>query len=115
MTDVSKVGKRGTVVIPAELRRQFGIEEGSLVLAEAHEKGVLIRPAVALPTDEYRRQFLEQVNLDYATLREDATAWKAEVTERHILDGTLLDGLDPNEIWTEDGDVVRADHLTPTS
>jgi len=35
-------------------------------------------------------------------------AWQAEVAERHLLDGTLLDGLDPNEIWTEDGDSALA-------
>ncbi|HXT35558.1 MAG TPA: hypothetical protein VN837_08280 [Chloroflexota bacterium] len=41
-------------------------------------------------------------------MREDAMAWQAEVAERHLLDGTLLDGLDPNEIWTEDGDSALA-------
>jgi AbrB family looped-hinge helix DNA binding protein len=51
--DTSKVGKRGTVVIPVALRRRFGIEEGSLVVAEATEEGVLIRPAVALPLEIY--------------------------------------------------------------
>jgi AbrB family looped-hinge helix DNA binding protein len=107
-----RVGKRGTVVIPAALRKQFGIEEGSLVLAEAHEDGVLIRPAIAVPTDEYRRRFLEQVNRDYAALRQDAAAWEAELAERRVLDGTLLDGLDPDEIWTEDGDVVRTEQST---
>ena len=59
---LSKVGKRGTVVIPAQLRRQYGIEEGSLVITEAHDDGVLIRPAVALPvesyTDERKAEFL---------------------------------------------------------
>ena len=58
----SKVGKRGTVVIPAQLCRQYGIEEGSLVITEAHDDGVLIRPAVALPvesyTDERKAEFL---------------------------------------------------------
>lgn len=58
----SKVGKRGAVVIPVELRRQFGIEEGSLVVAEAAEDGVLIRPAVAIPVERYtverRAEFL---------------------------------------------------------
>lgn len=48
MSEVSKVGKRGTVVIPARLRRQYGIEEGDLVIAEGHPEGVLIRPAVSL-------------------------------------------------------------------
>ena len=41
----SKVGKRGTVVIPARLRRQFGIEEGTLMIAEARTEGILLRPA----------------------------------------------------------------------
>ena len=31
--EASKVGKRGTVVVPARLRRKFGIEEGRLVIA----------------------------------------------------------------------------------
>jgi AbrB family looped-hinge helix DNA binding protein len=46
----SRVGKRGTVVIPAALRRRFGIEEGSLIIiAEDREEGILIRPAAAVP------------------------------------------------------------------
>ena len=51
--DPSRVGKRGTVVIPAPLRRRFGIEEGTLVIAEARDDGILIRPAVALPVEVY--------------------------------------------------------------
>ena len=62
MAGTCKVGKRGTVVIPAQLRRRYGIEEGSLVITEAHGDGVLIRPAVALPvehyTDERKAEFL---------------------------------------------------------
>src|SRR4051794_34356860 len=58
----SKVGKRGAVVIPADLRRRFGIEEGSLVIAEARDGGILIRPAVVLPVEVYtperKAQFL---------------------------------------------------------
>ena len=61
-SEVSKVGKRGTIVLPARLRRRFGIEEGSLIVAEEREDGVLIRPAVALPVEVYtprrRAEFL---------------------------------------------------------
>lgn len=53
MAEASKVGKRGTVVIPSKLRRQYGIEEGSLIIAEEHPDGVLIRPAIALPVETY--------------------------------------------------------------
>jgi AbrB family looped-hinge helix DNA binding protein len=49
----SRVGKRGTVVIPAALRRRFGIEEGALIIAEGREEGILLRPALAVPLESY--------------------------------------------------------------
>jgi AbrB family looped-hinge helix DNA binding protein len=52
-SEVSRVGKRGAIVVPARLRRRFGIEEGSLVTAEARDDGILIRPAVAMPVEIY--------------------------------------------------------------
>lgn len=54
--DVTKVGKRGMVVIPYQLRKEFGLEEGSLVIAEKRDEGVLFRPAVAIPTEIYSRE-----------------------------------------------------------
>ena len=51
--ETSKVGKRGTVMIPASLRRRFGITEGSLVIAEERAEGVLIRPAAAFSLERY--------------------------------------------------------------
>jgi len=78
-----------------------------LVIAEEGEKGVLIRPAVALPADEYYRRFFAELDRGYAALRQDPDAWREELTERQTLDGTLMDGLDPDELWTEDGDVLH--------
>ena len=51
--ETSKVGKRGAVVIPASLRRRFGITEGSLVVVEERTDGVLIRLAAAFPLEVY--------------------------------------------------------------
>jgi len=60
--ETTKVGKRGTVVIPAALRRRFGLDEGSLVVVEVCDEGILIRPAMAMPveiyTSERRAEFL---------------------------------------------------------
>jgi AbrB family looped-hinge helix DNA binding protein len=53
MIETSKVGKRGTLVIPARLRRRFGIEEGSEVIAEETPEGILIRPALTVPIEVY--------------------------------------------------------------
>lgn len=82
---MSKAGKRGTVVIPAPLRRQFGIEEGSLVVAEATEEGILIRPAVAMPfeicTPRRKAEFLLSNAVDA-----DDYAWAVEEVHRMGLD-----------------------------
>ncbi len=63
MSDITtKVGKRGTVVIPATLRRRYGLAEGRLLVAEARADGILLRPAAVLPievyTDERQAEFL---------------------------------------------------------
>lgn len=44
-----RVGKRGTLVLPARLRRRLGIDEDSLLVAEELAGGILLRPAVAVP------------------------------------------------------------------
>lgn len=49
----TRVGKRGTITIPARLRRRFGIREGALLIAEERKEGVLIRPATAVPIEIY--------------------------------------------------------------
>lgn len=108
-SELSKVGTGGAVVIPAELRQRFGIEEGALVVTEAREDGVLIRPATAMPRDEERRQFLAELDQAYAALREDPVLWAEELAERRALEGTLMDGLDPDEVWTDDDFVATSD------
>jgi AbrB family looped-hinge helix DNA binding protein len=52
----ARVGKRGTIVVPAKLRKRFGIEEGSIVIAEETEDGILIRPAIVVPVERYSAQ-----------------------------------------------------------
>lgn len=58
----SRMGKRGTIVVPAELRERYGLDEGTLVITEEREDGILLRPAVAVPievyTPERRAEFL---------------------------------------------------------
>lgn len=64
----SKVGKRGSVLIPADLRRKYGLDEGSLVLLEEGERGVTLRPAVAVPVEIYdsrrKAEFLLENSVD---------------------------------------------------
>jgi AbrB family looped-hinge helix DNA binding protein len=92
MADVSKVGKRGTVVIPARLRRRFGIEEGSIVLVEEGPDCVVIRPAAAVPVEVYSPERRATFLLENATDTEDYARVRDEV---------LGMGLDPDSIRHE--------------
>lgn len=85
----SRVGKRGTVVIPAALRRRFGIEEGSLVIAEDREEGILIRPALAVPLETYSQERKAEFLLPNAVDPEDYPRAEEEVRKM---------GLDPAAI-----------------
>ena len=89
ITETSKVGKRGTVVIPATLRRRFGIEEGSLVIAEEREDGILIRPAVVLSVEVYTPERKAEFLLSNAIDAEDYARAREEVCKL---------GLDPDFI-----------------
>jgi bifunctional DNA-binding transcriptional regulator/antitoxin component of YhaV-PrlF toxin-antitoxin module len=56
VSESSRIGKRGTFVIPAKLQRIFGFDEGAEVIAEQTPEGVLIRPAMTVPIELYSAQ-----------------------------------------------------------
>jgi len=90
MTDLTiRIGKRGTVVVPAELRREYGLQEGSLVIAERREDGVLLRPAKAVPIEIYPPERRAEFLLTNAVDAEDYRQAVAEVRKM---------GYDPSEI-----------------
>lgn len=86
---ISKVGKRGTVVLPSRLRKRLGIEEGSYVMAEEREDGILIRPAVVTPVEMYAPERVAEFLLSNSVDAEDYARNQEEV--RRL-------GLDPNTI-----------------
>ncbi len=87
--EISKVGKRGTVVIPVSLRGRYGIEEGTLVTVEAREEGVLIRPAVAMPVEIYTPERRAELLLSNAVDAKDYARVREEIQRM---------GLDPDKI-----------------
>jgi AbrB family looped-hinge helix DNA binding protein len=83
-TETTKIGKRGTIVIPAGLRRKYGFEEGSLVVAEAQEEGVLLRPAVTLPLERYTPERKAEFLLNNAVTPKDYARALKEVKKLGI-------------------------------
>jgi AbrB family looped-hinge helix DNA binding protein len=89
MGEPTRVGKRGTIVLPARMRRRYGFEEGTMVVAEEAEYGVLLRPAAVLPVEIYSPERKAEFLLANAVDSDDRKA--AEVEVRKL-------GLDPARI-----------------
>lgn len=89
MRETTRIGKRGTLVIPAALRRRFGLEEGSTVIAEERKEGILIRPAAVLPLETYSPERKAEFLLSNAVDAEDYAEAREAVRKL---------GLDPDEI-----------------
>jgi AbrB family looped-hinge helix DNA binding protein len=89
ISESSRVGKRGTFVIPARLRRRFGLTEGSTVIAEETEEGILLRPAVTVPIESYTAERQAEFILSNALDEKDYTRARAIVEEM---------GIDPDSI-----------------
>jgi AbrB family looped-hinge helix DNA binding protein len=90
--DAVKVGKRGAIIVPAKLRKRYGIAEGKVVTAEGREDGVLIRPAVVLPLERYTPERKAELLLSTATTGKDYQRARREVRKL---------GLDPDAIRHE--------------
>lgn len=84
-----KVGKRGTVVIPAALRQKYNIDEGTLLMAESRDEGILLRPTVVFPVEIYTPERKAQFLFNTAVTPEDY-AWAAEEVRKL--------GLDPDQV-----------------
>ena len=95
LRETGRVGKRGVIVIPAAMRRRFGIEEGATVIAEEREDGVLIRPAVTLPIEHYTNERTAEFLLNNSVSGEDYEEARAKVRDM---------GLDPDAIPHEKPD-----------
>jgi hypothetical protein len=80
-------------------------EASHRVLKElAEQTGQTMMEVLDRALDAYRRRvYFEQLNAGYPALRADPEAWPALEEEQKLWDATLMDGLDPNEPWTEDG------------
>ena len=85
----AKVGKRGAIIVPARLRKRFGIEEGTIVTAEERDDGILIRPAVVVPVERYSPERKAEFLLSNATTLRDYRKARKEVQNL---------GLDPDKI-----------------
>ncbi len=84
-----KVGKRGEIIIPARLRRRYGLNEGSLAIVEVCRGGMFLRPAVILPVEIYTPRRKAEFLLNNAISGKDYL-WAVQETKKL--------GVDPGKI-----------------
>ena len=89
IAETAKVGKRGTIVIPAALRQKYGFEEGSQIVVEPVPEGVLLRPVVTLPIEIYTPERKGEFLLNNAITSEDYAIAVEQIREM---------GLNPEQI-----------------
>ncbi len=92
--EITKIGKRGTIVIPAELRHRFALDEGTCVIIEEQEDGLSLRPAVAMPVEIYSPERKAEFLLGNAVTKEDYR-WAKDEVRRLGLDPRKIDHLKP--------------------
>ncbi len=70
----------------------------------AEQSGEPMQAVLDTVIEQGRRQrFWDEMRTAYAAIEGDPEALAAEKREFALFEGTLMDGLDPNEVWTEDG------------
>lgn len=89
ISESGRVGKRGTFVIPAALRRRFGLEEGAPIIAEETDQGILLRPAATVPIEMYSAERRAEFLLTNAVDEEDYARARKVVREL---------GMDPDTV-----------------
>ncbi len=89
MTEYIRIGKRGTVVIPAELRRSYGLAEGDMLVMEEQAGGLLMKPMRAYEVEVYSPERRAEFLLNNAITAEEYDA---------ALDEVRTMGLDPEAV-----------------
>ncbi len=106
---VRHIGKGGTIIIPEELRARLGLEEGAAVVLEERDGGLLLlstaeaqrQEAVQQQRAVQEQRFWDEYNAQIEALKADPVLWQQIKNEDKIWEATLMDGLDPDEVWQE--------------
>ena len=82
--EIAQLSGRGTVTLPASLRRSLGLSEGDVFTVRVDNGAVVLTPAIVTEieryTDEREREFRESAAMSDDALAQAATRWKAAPT-----------------------------------
>jgi AbrB family looped-hinge helix DNA binding protein len=78
--DVAQLSSRGTVTLPAALRRELGLSEGDLLTVRIANGAIVLTPAVLTEVEDYTdariREFESAATMSQDELRAARRAWR---------------------------------------
>ena len=66
-----EINSRGTITLPAKLRKALGLSPNDILIAETTEEGLLLKPAVVLPVEIYS----PERRAEFAAEEEELDQW----------------------------------------
>ncbi len=94
-TTTIKMGKRGTIVLPAKLRKELGLEDGSLLVTEAKFGEIRLRPALVYEQEAWSPEETAYFILINSMTKEE---WDRNIPHALELgvDPARIEGLEPD-------------------
>lgn len=66
-----EINSRGTITLPAKIRKALGLSANDILIAETTEEGLLLKPAVVLPVEIYS----PERRAEFAAEEEELDQW----------------------------------------
>lgn len=60
MSTFITLNERGTMTLPAKLRKSAGIQIKDILMAEVTPEGILLRPTITLPVEIYTEERIQE-------------------------------------------------------
>lgn len=91
----------------AQLR--IGEETHEILRELARLEGASMQGVLDKALAEYqKKRFFDSLGAAFGALKNDPESWNEEQQERRLSANTLLDDVEPDELWTEDGNIVAS-------
>jgi len=60
MTETLKLTDRGTLTLSRNMRKKYALQANDLLIVEATDDGILLRPAIAEPIEIYSQERIQE-------------------------------------------------------
>jgi AbrB family looped-hinge helix DNA binding protein len=60
MERIILINERGTITLPKDLRKKYGLETGGQIVIEESEEGLLLRPGITFSVEIYSDKRMEE-------------------------------------------------------